>query len=90
MLSAHPLLATLLLSLSLETTAAPQINNPPAGLSTPLRRRGPPARTPDEWGVWAKNHRLGLEAKYGNKRHDKRGTGTNLFVSQPPLFILVH
>ena len=87
MLSAHPLLATLLLSLFLETTAAP---HPPAGLSTPLKRRGPPARTPDEWGVWAKNHRLGLEAKYGKKQHDKRGTGTNLFVSQSPPFILVH
>ncbi|KIM44828.1 hypothetical protein M413DRAFT_363610 [Hebeloma cylindrosporum] len=82
MLSSYPLLATLLLSLSLETTAAPQINNPPAGLSMPLRRRGPPARTADDWGIWAKNHRLGLEAKYGNKHHDKRSSGTNLLTNQ--------
>jgi hypothetical protein len=47
----------------------------------PLKRRGPPARTTDEWGVWAKNHRLGLEAKYGNKQHDKRGTGINLLTN---------
>jgi len=85
MLSTHPLLASLFLSLSLETTAAPQTNNTAAGLSMPLKRRSPPERTVEEWGVWAKSRRLGLEAKYGNKQHDnyKRATGTNLFVSHP-------
>jgi len=83
MLSTYPLLASLFLSLPLETTAAPQTNNAAAGLSMPLKRRTPPERRVEEWGVWAKNHRLGLEAKYGNKQHDKRVTGTNMFVSHP-------
>ncbi|KAH9479681.1 Aspartic protease [Psilocybe cubensis] len=61
-------------------------------LSLPLTRRGQPVRTPEEWGVWAKNHREGLEAKYGKHRQSQsrdvsgrvevRAAGTNLITNQ--------
>ncbi|KAJ3491416.1 hypothetical protein NLJ89_g11336 [Agrocybe chaxingu] len=67
-------------SLSLPAAAAPQINAP-SGSSMALRRRTPSPKTAEEWGVWAKAHREGLQAKYGNKM-SKRGTGTNLLTNQ--------
>ncbi|KAF5328166.1 hypothetical protein D9619_013433 [Psilocybe cf. subviscida] len=81
--------AVALLSLSLQACAAPQVDgspsssSSPAGFSMALTKRAP-ARTPEEWGIWAKNHRTGLEAKYGNphKISEKRATGTNLLVNQ--------
>ncbi|KAF8972676.1 aspartic peptidase A1 [Flammula alnicola] len=85
MLPSPPLFAVILLSLSLQTSAAPQADNAPnapAGLSMSLKKRAPSPRTPEEWGIWAKNHREGLEAKYGNTRHEKRGAGTNLLSNQ--------
>lgn len=79
--------AMALVSLSLQACAAPKEDSsastpPPApGFSMALKKRAP-ARTPEEWGIWAKNHRAGLEAKYGNphRSNEKRGTGTNLCV----------
>ena len=40
-------------------------------------------RTPEEWGLWAKNHRDILIAKYGldDKPIQRRGAGTNLLVN---------
>lgn len=73
------LLAAILLSVSSSCSAAPQTNGQ-TGQTMPLKKRAPPARTEEEWGVWAKNHREGLEAKYGNPKHDKRATGTNLYA----------
>ncbi|PPQ79697.1 hypothetical protein CVT25_003271 [Psilocybe cyanescens] len=75
------LLAAILLSVSSSCSAAPQTNGQ-TGQTMPLKKRAPPARTEEEWGVWAKNHREGLEAKYGNPKHDKRATGTNLITNQ--------
>ncbi|KAF7356632.1 Aspartic peptidase A1 [Mycena venus] len=47
-----------------------------------LRRRVH-SRSVDDWGVWAKNHREGLMAKYGHTTGtSKRSSGTNLYV--PP------
>ncbi|KAF8159830.1 aspartic peptidase domain-containing protein [Crassisporium funariophilum] len=50
----------------------------------PIKKRAPVDRTMEEWGIWAKTHREGLEAKYGNEQHahERRGTGTNLIVNQ--------
>ncbi|KAF4610939.1 hypothetical protein D9613_006752 [Agrocybe pediades] len=77
------LVALFIASFTHQVTAAPQPNGaPPAGLTIPLTRRAPSARTPEEWGAWAKAHREGLEAKYGNRKHQKRGTGTNLLTNQ--------
>ena len=78
MLAPSPFVAAFLLSFSLHAAAAPQDAAP--GLSIPLKKRSPSARTPDEWGVWAENHRLGLESKYGNPQPVRRATGSNLCV----------
>lgn len=56
--------------------ATPQIGTA-AGQSIPLIRRAPPIRTSTDWGVWAKNERDALTAKYGGTLA-KRSTGTNL------------
>ena len=76
---AAPLSAAVLLSLSLQVTAAPQAS-PLARQTIPLKKRSPQPQTEEEWGVWAKAHREGLEAKYGNSKHAKRGTGLDLCV----------
>ncbi|KDR68011.1 hypothetical protein GALMADRAFT_272857 [Galerina marginata CBS 339.88] len=80
MLSNH-LISAVLLSLTTYASAAPQTNGP-AGQTIALKKRAHTHNSLAEWGVWAKNHREGLEAKYGNPKHDKRGTGTNLLVNQ--------
>ncbi|KJA15228.1 hypothetical protein HYPSUDRAFT_48541 [Hypholoma sublateritium FD-334 SS-4] len=80
MLAPSPFVAAFLLSLSLSAAAAPQ--DAPAGLTLPLKKRSPAARTADEWGVWAKAHRVGLESKYGNPHPVRRATGSNLLVNQ--------
>lgn len=79
MLAQSPFVAAFLLSLSLSAAAAPQ--DAPAGLTIPLKKRSPSARTADEWGVWAKAHRIGLESKYGNTHPERRATGSNLCVA---------
>jgi cathepsin D len=87
--STPPLVVAILLSLTLDASAIPQADNSrPGGLTIPLRKRAPAARTPEEWGIWAKKHREGLEAKYGNSKHEKRSKGTNLYVFlfQPTLY----
>ncbi|KAJ6607475.1 acid protease [Mycena sp. CBHHK59/15] len=77
MLSALPLTLVLLVSDAF-ATPTPQSR----GLSMNLRRRVH-SRTADDWGVWAKNHRDGLMAKYGGKpASQRRSTGTNLIVNQ--------
>jgi len=45
-----------------------------------LRRRVH-SRSVDDSGVWAKNHREGLMAKYGGRTTAKRSTGTNLITN---------
>lgn len=51
----------------------------PMGISMTLRHRVP-SRSAEDLGVWAKNHREGLIAKYGGSSTSRRSTGTNLFV----------
>lgn len=70
----------LCLSVQLEALAAPQSGpGQVAGQTMLLRKRVPASRTIEEWGVWAKEHREGLLAKYGHKTLEKRTTsGTNL------------
>jgi len=71
--------ASLILVSASQVFAVPQTNAAsPSGLTIPLTKRAPNLRTPEEWGAWAKAHREGLEAKYGNPKHQKRGMGTNL------------
>lgn len=74
--------ATILLCLSVQSSsAAPQsgTTGQVAGQTMILRKRSPSPKTIDEWGVWAKEHREALQAKYGdNDPLQKRGTGTNL------------
>jgi cathepsin D len=74
-----PLSAAILLCLSAQASAAPQNSaGPVAGQTMALKKRAPSPRTMDDWGVWARENREGLEAKYGNDPRKKRGTGTNL------------
>lgn len=76
-----PLSATILLCLSFHASAAPQSGmGSVAGQTIVLRKRVvPPPKTIDEWGILAKQHREGLQAKYGDKNPlRKRATGTNL------------
>ena len=76
--------ATILLCLSVQqASAAPQsgTTGQVAGQTMILRKRSLSPKTIDEWGVWAKEHREALQAKYGDDHDDplqKRGTGTNL------------
>ncbi|KAJ6581457.1 acid protease [Mycena capillaripes] len=68
-------LSILLLVSDVFATPTPQ----PKGISIDLRRRVH-SRSVEDWGVWAKNHRAGVAAKYGG--HTKRSTGTNLITNQ--------
>jgi hypothetical protein len=45
-------------------------------------RRKLRSRSPEDFGVWAKNQRHGLTAKYGGPTSRKRSTGTNLITDQ--------
>ena len=68
---------------------APSPDAQPNGQVMRLNRRVVD-RTPEEWGLWAKNHRDALHTKYNKrattpskpKSKHKRGTGTNLIVNQ--------
>ncbi|KAF9482635.1 aspartic peptidase A1 [Pholiota conissans] len=78
-----PLVVAILLSFTLETSAVPQAETSRSGgLTIPIKKRAPSPRTSDEWGVWAKSQREGLEAKYGNPGKTRRATGTNLLTNQ--------
>lgn len=70
----------LLVSLSAHVLAAPRSSFP---LSMNLHRRVPQARSYDEITSWAKTHKQGVEAKYGNPSSiEKRASsGQNLCVS---------
>ncbi|KAF8872837.1 aspartic peptidase A1 [Gymnopilus junonius] len=81
MLSVVPGIFAISFLLLSQCLAAPQ-SNEPAGLSIPLKRRTSTPQTLKEIGSWAKAHRENLEIKYGNRKHDKRATGTNLLVNQ--------
>jgi len=79
MLPSSPLSAAILLCLSAQASAAPQTDaGPLAGQTMALKKRAPSPKSMDEWGVWAKNNREGLEAKYGDDQLQKRTSGTNL------------
>ena len=76
-----PLSATILLCLSAHSSsAAPQsgTTGQVAGQTMVLRKRSLSPKTIDDWGVWAKEHREGLQAKYGDDSLQKRSTGSNL------------
>ncbi|KAF7336898.1 Aspartic peptidase A1 [Mycena venus] len=78
MLLILPLTIIALLISDASATPTPQSQ----GISINLRRRVH-SRSVDDWGVWAKNHREGLMAKYGGRTGaSKRSSGTNLYV--PP------
>ena len=68
--------------------AAPSPDAQPNGQVIPLTRRTVEKRTPEEWGVWARNHRESLYRKYNggasspSSLRQKRGSGTNLIVNQ--------
>lgn len=73
--------AAILLCLSAQALAAPQSGTGQVGGQTMLlKKRAPSPRTIDEWGIWAKEHREGLLAKYGDKtlRKKRSTSGTNL------------
>lgn len=79
MLPFLPLSASILLCLSAQASAAPQSGTGQvAGQTMVLRKRALSPKTIDEWGTWAKEHREGLQAKYGDDPLRKRSTGTNL------------
>lgn len=79
MLPSLPLSASILLCLSAQASAAPQSGTGQvAGQTLVLRKRAFSPKTIDDWGVWAKEHREGLQAKYGDDPLQKRSTGTNL------------
>ncbi|KAJ7155447.1 aspartic peptidase domain-containing protein [Mycena crocata] len=79
MLSSLPLTIIALLLSDASATPTPQ----PQGISIDLRHRVQ-ARSVEDWGVWAKNHREGLTAKYGGSTStaQRRSTGTNLITNQ--------
>lgn len=86
MLSVSPLPLSLAFLLSVIISdvfagPAPTIASP-SGLSMNLMRRSSPSRTPDEWGLWARNHHDMLIARYGGRQVERRGSGTNLLVNQ--------
>ncbi len=77
MLSTLPLAILALLFSDASATPTPK----PQGISMNLRRKVH-SRSVEDFGVWAKNHRNGLMAKYGGQTTaSKRSTGTNLYVS---------
>ena len=79
MLPALHLSAAILLGLSAQASAAPQsTTGQVAGQTMVLRKRTISPKTIDDWGVWAKEHRESLQAKYGGDHLERRGTGTNL------------
>jgi hypothetical protein len=76
MLTTLPL--TIIALLVSDASATP--TRQPRGISMDLHRRVQ-SRSVEELGVWAKNHREGLAAKYGGRTTTrKRSTGTNLYV----------
>ncbi|TFK39433.1 aspartic peptidase A1 [Crucibulum laeve] len=54
----------------------------PAGQTMQLVRKAPFERTEEEWGIWAKIHRLGLQEKYDASTPQRRSVGTNLIINQ--------
>ncbi|KAJ7180625.1 aspartic peptidase A1 [Mycena filopes] len=61
--------------------ATPTPTPQPNGISMDLRRRVH-TRSTDDFSLWAKNHRLGVAAKYGGGPVAKRSSGTNLITNQ--------
>ena len=63
--------------------AAPGPRSQPSSrsLHVPILRRAPPQRTPTELGVWAKQQKQFLEAKYGGLSNVKRSSGENLYAT---------
>ncbi|KAH8991661.1 acid protease [Lactarius akahatsu] len=64
--------------------AAPGPRSQPSdrSLHVPILRRAPPQRSDTEWGIWAKQQKQFLEAKYGGPSTAKRSSGENLLVNQ--------
>jgi len=77
-----PLSAAFLLSIIHLAFAVPSPSPTSTGQSITLTRRSKVARSVDDWGLWAKNHREALERKYGVTPHQKRSSGTNLITNQ--------
>lgn len=80
MLSPFVVDLALLLSAATASHAVMVPSSATAGQSIPLHRRTPPSRTEEEWGIWAKDHRDRLIAKYEGEqgKPQKRNSGTNL------------
>ena len=76
--------------------AAPGPRSEPSSraLHVPILRREPPKRTDAEWGIWAKQQKQFLEAKYGGPSNTKRSSGENLcarfFTSLPVCTSVAH
>ncbi|EGN95223.1 hypothetical protein SERLA73DRAFT_187569 [Serpula lacrymans var. lacrymans S7.3] len=81
MLSTISLTLTVLLSISSDAFAAPRSSFALPGQSIPLVRRSQHQKNATEWGIWAKNERENLMAKYG-AAPQKRSSGTNLITNQ--------
>jgi hypothetical protein len=81
-----PLSLAILLSISTDVFAAPNPHVVPRGQSINLHRRSKVARSPEDWDIWAKNHKAMLESKYADRNSDgqpqKRASGTNLLANQ--------
>ena len=63
--------------------AAPGPRSQPSSrsLHVPILRRAPPQRTHTALGVWAKQQKQFLEAKYGGSSNVKRSSGENLYAT---------
>ncbi|KAF8074696.1 aspartic peptidase A1 [Lyophyllum atratum] len=79
MLSLLPVSLALILAVSHHVIAAPK---PPHGQYMPLHRKTFRTRSIEEWGEWAKAHKIKLAAKYGSDEAQKRSVGTNLISNQ--------
>ena len=76
-----PLSLSILLCVSCNALAAPR-SELSARQTLTLNRRVSVTRTIEEWGKWAQQNKKLLESKYsgGPSQHQKRGSGTNLYV----------
>lgn len=85
LLNALPVSVVLSLFLTVDwALAAPGPRSQPSsrGLHVPILRRASSPRNDTEWGVWAKQQKQFLEAKYRGPSNAKRSSGTNLLVNQ--------
>ncbi|KAH6916102.1 endopeptidase [Coprinopsis sp. MPI-PUGE-AT-0042] len=77
-------LACFICNVCASPTASPQAHHPTRQWTrqSMTLHKEPIKRSTEDWGQWAKNHKLSLEAKYGGGKYQKRATGTNYLTNQ--------